>query len=143
MLDAETADMVGDVIVGGPIGTEILPHLRAMRPGRAYVQIHAHPRSMPPSDQDIALFVHEDQLRAMVIAGIDGSWHLLSGAPTGDPIDPETVIRAFDRELRALGLEYAARVRAGEMTAEQANRAGRTEAAESLVRRLGLRYTHD
>jgi hypothetical protein len=142
MMDAGSGELVGDIIAGNQLSTDIRPHLLAMRPGRTYVQAHAHPRSMPPSDQDIALFMHEIQLRAMVIAGIDGSWHLLSGGPRGVRADPEAVIRAFDQELRALGSAYAARVSAGEMTADEANRAGRIEAAERLTRRLGVRYTH-
>src|SRR5204863_621135 len=43
MLDAANGEHVGPVIRGERTKVDASPHINALRPGRAYVQVHTHP----------------------------------------------------------------------------------------------------
>jgi hypothetical protein len=74
----ETGITVGAVISGGEDAVDMRRHIAACAPGRPYVQLHTHPASTSFSDADVALLLSWDQLRMMVVVGVDGTWYVLS-----------------------------------------------------------------
>lgn len=140
MLDIESGASVGDLIEGVGRRTVIAPHLDALQPGHAYVQVHAHPSSTPHSDQDGMLFAAQARLAAMVVVGLDGTWYVVSRLPGASPITPEQVLSAWEEALVALRPQLLARVRSGRLS----RRAGGQELLHrvwvAIAPQLGLRY---
>jgi hypothetical protein len=101
-LDAADGRPVGNTITGTTSGADLTPHLLALQIGHQYVQLHTHPRNTSFSDIDMRLFVEHPALKAMIVVGVVGSWHILS-RPAGIRLtDPRAVFYDFVGELQRL-----------------------------------------
>jgi hypothetical protein len=101
-LDVADGGPVGETITGYASGADLTPHLVSMQVGHHYIQIHTHPRNTSFSDVDMRLFVERPALKAMIVVGVDGSWHVLS-RPAGIRLtDPRAVFYDFVGELQRL-----------------------------------------
>src|SRR5947209_2338523 len=86
-LDAETGEQLGGELVGDRFSFDLRPHLRAMQPGRAYLQIHTHPSDCAFSLPDAAMLYRFPAVRAVLVVGGRGTWYLLSRL-TGRELSP-------------------------------------------------------
>ena len=104
-VNAETGTTVGTVLSGGENAVDLRPHLTALVRGRRYVQFHTHPGSTSFSDLDVAMLLSWEQMSAIVVVGVDGTWYALSrlGEDTTSARDEaiDTFLIEFDRRRAA------------------------------------------
>jgi hypothetical protein len=127
-LDLSDATPVGSMLTGSESQTDISPHLRALRLGGAYVQVHTHPRSTSFSPSDLLTCADHAPIHTMVAVGLDGAWHVLSRLPGADFGEPRQLFDDFISAIRNLQAE-------GVVAAEIPHRA-----MESISARNGMRY---
>ena len=141
LLDAESGEQVGAVVVGTAEGVEAGPLLRLMRPGRRYVFVHSHPDGRSFSQADVAgLVAHWSLLCAVVAIGAQGRWYVISVAPGREAPPPADVGAAFRQERETLAPTYQALVQRGALTRREAQRQLTHEVWERIAPGLGLRY---
>jgi len=100
MVDVETGVPLGTVISGGEDAVDLRRHIRAFVRGHWYAQFHTHPGSSSFSDADVATLLSWEQIHAMVVVGVDGSWYALSrlGTTSATAINAaEAFLTEFDR----------------------------------------------
>ncbi len=140
MLDAATGEMTGAIIRGERLRTDIGSRIDAMRPGLTYVQIHTHPGSRSFSPEDMLLLATFPSVRAMVVAGIDGTTYVASYTVEMSKPNAETLLPAWDAEWDTLLLFYGPLIVSGVLTLDAAARAQSHEVWLRLAPRFGLRY---
>jgi hypothetical protein len=140
LVDLVTGQRVGDILEGSAGEIDIGDHLRLMRRGRRYLQIHSHPGSSSLSAQDAVLLVTHAGLLACIVVGLDGSWYILSKTPGGSPPLPERVAEEYSNELVALQPRYVAAVKLGMMSQSNAWRELSHEVWLHAAVLLSLRY---
>lgn len=138
MLDADRGLPVGSAISGTENEVNILRHLQAVeaRPGDFFVQIHTHPHSLSFSDRDLVLLADSRQIVALVVAGADGTWYVLS--KTAAYTLPPTK-QGSQEAFRALW-DAMEDVAAAAGAVETDDRERRHLAFERAAPALGLRY---
>jgi proteasome lid subunit RPN8/RPN11 len=141
LLDVETGEQVGEVVVGTAEAVEAGPLLRLMRPGRRYVFVHSHPDGRSFSQADVAgLVAHWPLLCAVVAIGAQGTWYVVSVAPGLEAPPPADVGAAFRQEREALAPTYQELVQRGALPRREAQRQLTHEVWERIAPGLGLRY---
>jgi len=140
MLDAETGEMIGAIIQGERLRTEIRSHIDAMRSERGYVQVHTHPGSRSFSPEDMVLLAAFRTVCAMVVAGADGTMYVASFVAEARSLDTELILSAWDAEWDILLLFYGPLIVSGALTLDEAARAQSHEVWLRLAPRFGLRY---
>jgi len=144
MVDADSGEQLGEILPGGPYGVVIKPHINLMRrkPGRYYVQLHTHVQSTSFSEDDAATLVAYRKIAVMSVAGIDGTWYIMSKTETQSASlrRAEHLITRFLERYDALKGAFEERVARGEQTEAEARREHPHEVWLSLRGELGLRY---
>jgi proteasome lid subunit RPN8/RPN11 len=102
-LDAATGQPVGPMLTGSRSSTDLTLHLRALRPGHEYIQLHTHPGSTSFSDLDVRLLAEYPAIHAMIVVGENGTWYVISRQPGISILDSRAVFYDFVRELQRLG----------------------------------------
>lgn len=139
MIDAGDGTSLG-ILTGEAKEVVITPHLRAMQPGRRYVQLHTHPGNSAFSDADVAVLIKNDGVQAMVVFGVDGTRYVLSKPLGMSPIQPAEAMAEWRKEYNASLLFYQQAVIAGRMTEGEAAKAHTHEVMQAVAQRFGLRY---
>jgi hypothetical protein len=140
-LEAETGEQLGAELVGDRFGIDLAPHLAAMRPGRAYLQIHTHPSDCAFSLQDAAMLYRFTAVRVVLVLGVRGTWYLLSRRPGPDSAVWDVLVAAFEAEYVARTPAYQAAVSAGELSRRAAQCRRVDGAWGATAARCGLLYT--
>lgn len=140
LLDATTGERVAADITGQADRLDLSPHLRAMQPGRAYIQLHTHRAGTTISLEDVGFLRDLVDVRAMVIAAVDRYWYLLSVPESEYPAALTDVEQAMWDAFFALGPAYRERVEKGEMGQAEAGRALWHEVWRTIAPRLRFRY---
>jgi hypothetical protein len=139
MVDMESGEMLGEILGGQQSAVDIGEHIRQMKPGKKYVQIHTHPRSSSFSPQDIMLLYRYD-IGAMVVFGADGRKYVMS--KVSDVIEEILDIKeAYDKEVQALHQKYVELVLSGAMTEEEAWKEHSHEVWLNIAVKLGFKYS--
>jgi hypothetical protein len=142
MVDAATGEQLGAIVLGHEDGVSIWPHLLAMMPGRAYVQIHTHLTSPTWSFSldDAAIFATYNGVYSMVVIGVDGTGFALSRAAAGQDVSAAALDRAWRLAALALLPSYRARLQVGDVSRVEAESALRDRVWRMVARQFGLRY---
>ena len=139
MVDMDSGEMLGEILDGQQSAVDIGEHIRQMKPGKRYVQIHTHPRSSSFSPQDIMLLYRYD-IGAMAVFGADGRKYVMS--KISDVIEDILEIKeAYDNEVQALHQKYVEQVLSGAMTQDEAWKEHSHEVWLNIAAKLGFKYS--
>jgi hypothetical protein len=76
-VDNDTGEVTGGVLEGSKDGIIISASHTALHADRGYTQMHTHPTSLPPSPDDLGVFVNMPQTTRMAIFGANGTSYVL------------------------------------------------------------------
>lgn len=139
MVDMDSGEMLGEILGGQQSAVDISKHIRQMKPGKKYVQIHTHPRSSSFSAEDIMLLYRYD-IGAMAVFGADGRKYIMS--KVADVIENLWEIKeAYDNEVQALKQKYIDLIASGMMTEEEAWKEHTHEVWLNIAAKLGFKYS--
>ncbi len=104
------------------------------------VGVHTHPGSSSFSDVDGGLLANAPLLAAMVVAGADGTWYVLSVEPGSAPPAKEEVKARYQEVFDHLAPTYAALSYSGSLSKERAWQDLTHDLWDAIAPGLGLRY---
>lgn len=139
MLDADSGDQLGGLLVGTRFEIELGQHLSAMRPDREYVSVHSHPSDGSFSRRDGALLYRYPRVRANVV-GRRGTVYLLSRLADSLP-SPDLMVAAFRIAHEQHTPAYERVIAERSMGERAANRLRSHAVWETIAAECGLRYT--
>ena len=131
---------LGTTLRGSGNDLDFEPHRRLLRRERRYVTLHTHPGSMPPSHLDFLILIDNPSIRALVVVGRDGTWYVVSLAPSAARPDEHVARATFAAAYVRLRPQYLRRVEVGLMTPREALAAMLDATWRAVARRIGLRY---
>jgi proteasome lid subunit RPN8/RPN11 len=140
LLDASTGSPVGSVLGGVADEVDIRPHLRALRAGRSYVQVHSHPASTAFSDADALMLVRYPSVHLSCVVGLDGTWYVLGRERGSSLPDPSALYSVYHAAMNSKVGRYRHLARSGRLTPREADRALSHAVWEQIAPGLGLRY---
>lgn len=140
LLDGATGERVAPDVTGQADRLDLSSHLRAMVPGRGYIQLHTHRSGTTISLEDVGLLRDVADVRAMVVAAVDRYWYVLSVSEGEYPAALTDVEEAMWDAFFALRPAYRERVENGEIGRDEAGRALWHEVWRTITPRLGFQY---
>ncbi len=143
MVDAETGDKIGGIVRGVKGSADVSGHISLMRDGQKHILLHTHPRSTAFSYVDVGLLARDDlakKLQTMYVVGRDGTRYLISPKPGSKVASREAVKRAFGAEEGIRWPAWHAKVRAGKISKELAEKECTHEVWTNIADDLGLIY---
>jgi hypothetical protein len=143
MVDTETGDKIGGIVRGLRDRANASGHISLMRDGRKHILLHTHPRSTAFSYVDVGLLVRDDlakKLQTMYVVGRDGTRYLISPKPGSKVASSGAIRRAFGAEQSIRWPVWHAKIQAGKISKELAEKECTHEVWTNIADDLGLIY---
>lgn len=141
MLDADSGEQVGGLLVGERTHIDLAAHLRAMRVDREYLSVHTHPSDCSFSRDDALLLFVRPTIRAVVVLGARGSVYVLSRLGRETLPSSDVLVAAHREAFEQQGRTYEEAVATGSVSNRAAKCARAHAVWQTIATPCGLRYT--
>jgi hypothetical protein len=108
LIDAQTGQPVADPAEGDEDAVDLQEQFSRCAPGRAYLGLHTHPRSLPFSLQDVALLLrrHPTLCAIAAVARSGGTWYAMGVAPGRAAPTVEAMRAAMQQTIQEISDGY-------------------------------------
>lgn len=142
-LDATTGRSVYNQVDGSAgqvqIPASLVQLLQRIGP-KSIVVVHNHPSSSSFSDDDLGVLGNYESLRGLAAVGHDGTSYYIGRTTETGGLNPRVLVLDWHRHVTKYIEYYAALIREGQMTEEQAWKEHSHQAVQDLAREHGLEY---